>query len=137
MTFTQATRWSTGASSPVEARKWLSQAKVTLMKLRRVPSCAVLLLAVAQAQSSAPKEGFVPDSSTAVKIAEAVLIPVYGKEEVESGSAFKATVETKGVWTIGWALACPETKAATCLGGAAEVKLRKADGRILKVIHHD
>lgn len=107
------------------------------MKLHRVPCCAILLVAVAQAQSHAPKEGFVPDSSTAAKIAEAVLIPVYGKEEVESGFAFKATVEKKGVWTIGWTLACPETKHDTCLGGAAEVKLRQADGRILKVIHRD
>jgi len=107
------------------------------MTLCRVQACAFLLLAVAQPQSSAPKHGFVPDSSTAVKIAEAVLIPVYGKDEVESGSAFKATIEKKGVWTIGWTLACPEAKHATCLGGAAEVKIRQADGRILKVSHHD
>jgi hypothetical protein len=106
------------------------------MKLHRVPICAVLLLAAAHAQSYAPKEGFVPDSTTAVKIAEAVLIPVYGKEEIESGNDSKAILEN-GVWTVGWKLACPEAKATTCLGGSAEVKLRKTDGRILKVSHYD
>jgi hypothetical protein len=111
--------------------------KVTPMKLRLAPGCAVLLLAVAQAQSYAPKEGFVPDGRIAAKIAEAVLIPAYGKEEVESGFAYQAIEEKKGVWTVGWSLGCPEAKAETCLGGKAEVKIRQADGRILKVIHHD
>jgi len=29
-----------------------------------------------------PKDGFVPDAKTAEKIAEAVLIPVYGEEQI-------------------------------------------------------
>jgi hypothetical protein len=107
------------------------------MKLRLVPSCAVLLLAVAQAQSYVPKEGFVPDGRIAAKIAVAVLIPAYGREEVESGFAYQAIEETKGVWTVGWTLGCPEAKTETCLGGRAAVKIRQADGRILKVVHHD
>jgi hypothetical protein len=107
------------------------------MKLHRVPIYPVLILAVAQAQSYVPKEGLVPDGSTAANIAKAVLIPAYGKEEVESGFAFEAITEKKGVWTVGWTLACPEAKSETCLGGVAIVKIRQVDGRILKVIHHD
>jgi NTF2 fold immunity protein len=107
------------------------------MKLRRVPIWAVVLVAVAQAQTYAPTKGFVPDGSTAARIAEAILIPVYGKEEVDSGFAFKAIQEKQGVWTIGWDLGCPEAMSETCLGGQVEVKIRQVDGRILKVIHHD
>src|SRR5438105_7832010 len=115
-----------------------NQGKVTPMKPRRAICCAVLLLAASQAQSDGPKDGFVPDSTTAVKIAEAVLIPVYGKEKIESERPFKATLEN-GVWTVNGTLRCPDGKGGTttiCVGGTAEVKLSKADGRILKMIHY-
>ena len=62
------------------------------MKSYQVLCCAALL-AVAQAQSYTPKEGYVPDSITAVKIGEAVLIPAYGKEKIESERPFKAVLE--------------------------------------------
>lgn len=110
--------------------------KVVPMRLRRAICCFVILIAAAQAQSYVPKDGFVPDSATAVKIAEAVLIPAYGRDEVEGGGAYEVTFEN-GIWTVGWTLDCPEAKATTCVGGTAEVKLREADGRILKVIHYD
>jgi NTF2 fold immunity protein len=99
---------------------------------------AILLLGVAQAQSNAPKDGFVPDSTTAVKIAEAVLIPVYGKEKVESERPFKAKLEN-GVWTISGTLHCSDGKGGAitlCKGGTAEVKVSKADGRILRMFHY-
>ena len=114
------------------------RAKVTPMKPHRAICCAVLLLAVAQAQSSAPKDGFVPDSITAVKIAEAVLTPVYGKEKVESERPFKAELEN-GVWTVHGTLHCPDGKGGVttlCDGGTAEVKLSKTDGRILRMGHY-
>jgi len=115
-----------------------NQGKVRLMKSLRAISCAVLLFTVARAQSYAPKSGFVPNSTTAVKIAEAVLIPVYGKEKIESERPFKATLEN-GVWTVSGTLRCPDGKGGTttmCVGGTAEVKLSKIDGRILKMIHY-
>jgi hypothetical protein len=37
------------------------------------------LLLLATSAQVHPKEGYVPDSATAVMIAEAVLVPVYGK----------------------------------------------------------
>jgi hypothetical protein len=46
--------------------------------------CITSLGVGANAQSFAPRDGFVPDSATAVKIAEAVLVPVYGREKIES-----------------------------------------------------
>jgi hypothetical protein len=108
------------------------------MKLHRAICCSVILGAAAQAQSYVPKVGFVPDSATAVKIAEAVLIPVYGKEKVESERPFTAKLEN-GVWTVDGTLHCPGDKGGVttdCDGGAAEVKLSKKDGRILRMIHY-
>ena len=86
----------------------------------------------------APKHGFVPDSITAVKIAEAVLIPVYWKEQIESERPFKAVLEN-GVWTVDGTLHCPDGKGGVttmCVGETAEVKMSKTDGRILRVIHY-
>jgi hypothetical protein len=108
------------------------------MKLHRAICCFVILMAAAKAQSYVPKDGFVPDSATAVKIAEAVLIPVYGKDKIESERPLKATLEN-GVWTIDGTLYCPDGKGGVtkeCNGGTVEVKLSKADGRVMKMIHY-
>jgi hypothetical protein len=107
------------------------------MKTHRAISCIVILLTAANAQSYTPKDGFVPDSTTAVKVAEAVLIPVW-KEKIESERPFTATLK-KGVWTVDGTLHCPDGKGGmttNCMGGTAEVKLSKADGRVLKMIHY-
>jgi NTF2 fold immunity protein len=59
-----------------------------------------------------PTDGFVPDSQTAVKIAEAVLIPVYGEKQIRSEEPF--TAELKGVvWTVGGTLRCPSRRSPT------------------------
>jgi len=108
------------------------------MKTHRAISCIVILLAAANAQSHAPKDGFVPNSTTAVIIAEAVLVPVYGKKKVESERPFKATLEDS-IWTVDGTLHCSDGKGGVttdCVGGTAEVKLSKVDGRILKMIHY-
>jgi len=59
--------------------------------------CSTLILAAAALCQTAtdykPKAGFVPDSKTAVTVAEAVLIPVYGKEQIESERPFTATLK--------------------------------------------
>jgi acetylornithine/succinyldiaminopimelate/putrescine aminotransferase len=84
-----------------------------------------------------PNAGFVPDSKTAVAVAEAVLIPVYGKEQIESERPYTATLK-QDVWTIGGTLNCFDTKGAKttdCLGGVAVVKISKNDGRILYMLH--
>jgi hypothetical protein len=75
-----------------------------------------------------PKEGFVPNEQTAVRIAEAVLIPIYGEENVRSERPFKAVL-ANGVWTVRGHLP------PNMLGGSAVVRLAKADGQILFVIH--
>jgi len=75
-----------------------------------------------------PASGFVPDEATAVRVAEAVLIPIYGQTKVESERPFSAKL-TGGVWTVTGHL--PPGKD----GGVAEAQIDKRDGRILRVIH--
>src|SRR6266566_8069820 len=85
-----------------------------------------------------PGAGYVPDSETAVKIAEAVLIPVYGEKKVRSEEPFAAHLEG-GVWTVGGTLRCPDGKGGfttQCVGGTAVVKLSRRDGRILFMMHY-
>jgi len=87
-----------------------------------------------------PPGGYVPDSKTAITIAEAVLIPVYGKKHIESERPFKATLEDD-VWTVAGTLYCRDGKPATdkpptCVGGVAVVQISKADARIISMIHY-
>lgn len=86
----------------------------------------------AQEGSFRPTDGFVPNSDTAVKIAEAVLIPVYGEATIKRERPLTAT--RKGnVWTVAGTLNCG---APQCLGGTAVVKISKTSGEILFMTHY-
>ena len=94
-------------------------------------------ITVAIGQGNQPKQGYVPDETTAVKIAEAVLIPVYGTKKIESERPFHAKLDRQ-VWTVSGTLRCPDGKGGTttnCVGGVAEVEISKIDARILSMIH--
>lgn len=87
----------------------------------------------AQSESSVqPKSGFVPNAETAVKIAEAVLVPVYGEKKILAERPFKAKLEGD-VWTVSGSLLCGTPQ---CAGGTAEVKIAKSSGQILQMVHY-
>jgi hypothetical protein len=89
-------------------------------------------------QGVKPAGGFVPDSKTAVKIAEAVLTPVYGEKQIKSEEPFVAELKND-VWTVHGTLHCPDSKGGTttsCAGGVAVVEISKSDGRILSMVHY-
>jgi hypothetical protein len=93
---------------------------------------AFVVLAAASRQerhSYIPPEGFVPDSSTAVRIAEAVWIPIYGQAQVRRERPFRAILRG-GVWTVTGTLHPPRS-----VGGVALAEIAKRDGRILRVSH--
>ena len=79
-----------------------------------------------------PKAGFVPNADTAVKVAEAVLTPVYGEKQILSERPFKATLEGD-VWTVEGTLHCGGPQ---CVGGTAVVKISRSSGQILHMIHY-
>lgn len=85
-------------------------------------------------KSVVPKQGFVPTATVAVAIAEAVLIPVYGKQQIASERPFKAEL-SGGVWDVTGSVAC-NPPGSVCPGGAAEVKLSKKSGEILFMTHY-
>lgn len=76
-----------------------------------------------------PKNGYVPDEQTAISIAVAVWIPIYGKEQIEGEKPYKATLKN-GVWTATGTL--PEGFD----GGTAVAEISQDSGRILRVIHY-
>jgi hypothetical protein len=82
----------------------------------------------ASAYPNIPKDGFVPDKMTAVKIAEAILIPIYGEEDVINHRPFTAELE-KNIWIINGSLK------ENVVGGTPHVELQKSDGKILMVFH--
>ena len=107
------------------------------MKSLVVPLSLLLLGSWLFGQGYKPKSGYVPDSATAVKIAEAVLIPVYGDKQIASERPFTATLKN-GVWTVDGTLRCPDGKGGTttmCDGGVASVQISKDDARILEMGH--
>jgi hypothetical protein len=70
----------------------------------------------------------VPDNITAIKIAEAVWTPIYGREAIEKEKPFEATLECQ-VWTVKGTL--PKGFA----GGVAVARISKRDGKIIEVFH--
>ena len=70
----------------------------------------------------------VPDEDAAVRAAERVLVPIYGQKQIESEKPFKVSLNGN-TWIVcghlqpGW------------VGGVAQVKIDKRNGRILSVTH--
>jgi hypothetical protein len=92
-----------------------------------------LLGSAAKEHSYRPKEGYVPDQGTAVRIAEAVLTPIYGQDIVNRQRPFRAVL-AKGVWTVTGTIR-PGPPGALSFGGVALVMIAKKDARILRVTH--
>ena len=81
-----------------------------------------------------PPKGFVPDSATAVRIAVAVWIPIYGEKHIMSEQPFVATLKDS-VWTVTGTLP-PAPKGSMRVGGTAVAEISQRDARILFVIHY-
>lgn len=75
-----------------------------------------------------PKKGYVPDEKTAIRIAVAVWIPIYGEKQIEEEKPYHANLDN-GVWTVMGSL--PENS----VGGVAEAEIAKDNGCILRVSH--
>ena len=90
---------------------------------------AITALVIAEGKHNyKPKEGYVPDEKTAIRIAVAVWIPIYGEKQIEEEKPYQAKLD-KGVWTVEGSL--PEG----WLGGVAVAEIAKDDGCILRVSH--
>ncbi|SRR5581483_945539 len=113
--------------------------------MKRFPLILLLVVEVVTAYSQIgpaptkgfiPKEGFVPSPDVAKAVAEAVLVPVYGKETIISERPFKATLK-EDVWIISGSVPCENPPSGTvCPGGSAEVRISKKTGKIPFMTHY-
>lgn len=83
---------------------------------------------ISHEKSVVPVSGYVSDSDTAIAIAKAVLIPIYGKNIGSAETPWKAGLEN-GVWTV---VGTFNGKGA---GGEAMVQIDKKTGAIKFVGH--
>jgi hypothetical protein len=107
------------------------------MKLLAAVCFALIALSTGLGQNPPPRTGYVPDEATAVKVAEAVLVPIYGEQHIISERPFTAVLYGD-IWTVTGTLNCADGKGGTtriCVGGVAEIKLSATDARILSVHH--
>lgn len=77
-----------------------------------------------------PKDGVVLDAVTAIKIAEAVGLPFFGKN-MEDYMPFNATLEGDSIWCV-WG---PPKKMwfVKQFGGGPEFRIRKMDGKVVEM----
>ena len=85
----------------------------------------VLFNVFASNKGYVPNEGFVPNEETAIKIAEAIWMPIYG-ENINDNKPFVAEYnEKENCWEV------HGTLPANMRGGVPEIKISKIDGKIL------
>jgi NTF2 fold immunity protein of polymorphic toxin system component len=82
---------------------------------------------------SPPKNGYVPDATTAIKTAVAVWTPIYGERQIADEKPYRATLKD-GVWTVEGSMP-PNPLHQPMFGGVALIEIAKSDGRILRVEH--
>jgi len=75
-----------------------------------------------------PDEGYVPNAETAIRIAEAVWLPIYG-ERITEKKPSNATLEN-GIWTVEGTLPPKYTK-----GGVPVAEISKETGEVLRISH--
>jgi hypothetical protein len=71
-----------------------------------------------------PKNGFVPDSITAIKIAEAIWLPIFGNDVLDE-KPYRAILENDSIWRVFGTFKMEERR----VGGTAYIEIQK---RIVK-----
>lgn len=74
------------------------------------------------------KNGYVPDEATAIKVAEAIWLPIYGND-IYDKQPFQAKLSNDSIWIVEGSLRPDE------LGGVPYAEIQKSDCKIIKVIH--
>lgn len=75
-----------------------------------------------------PKNGVIPDEKTAKRVAEAILIPIYGQEAIEKQKPF-GVVLVGDIWVVTGYISPDQ------LGGVFRIDISKRDGRVVQVMH--
>jgi hypothetical protein len=104
-----------------------------LTNIQRILSLASILVLTAASQSAKPHnykppQGYVPTEVVAVRVAEAILVPIYGEDQIKGERPLSAKLEGDR-WHVEGYLP-PDMK-----GGVAEVWISKQTGEIFRVTH--
>ena len=75
-----------------------------------------------------PPNGFVPDDVTAIKIAEAIWLPIFGID-IYDKKPFRAYLKDSTVWVVRGTLKQGH------IGGTPYIEIQKKDCKVLKVEH--
>jgi len=73
-------------------------------------------------------QGYVPDSTTAVQIAQILFVRVYGEKVLEK-KPFVATLKNGNIWFVQGTL--KEQK-----GGVPHLEIQKSDGKVVDLFHY-
>ena len=76
-------------------------------------------------------DGFVPDAETAIKVAEAILTAIYGETVLNKAPFTASLVQDGTVWLVKGSL----SQEGYYGGGIPYIKISKATGEILGVVH--
>jgi hypothetical protein len=98
------------------------------MRLKRVLIIVISLSFILSYKPIGRGEDYVPDEATAVKIAEAIWLPVYGKS-IYDDKPFTATLKNSDVWIV------EGTPGKGLKGGVPYIEIQKSDCKILVVTH--
>lgn len=79
-------------------------------------------------ETNPEKDGLVPDERTAIKIAEAVWLPVYGYR-IEEFKPYIAELKGDSIWVVFGSL--PDSM----YGGTPQMEIYKKDGKIINFGH--
>jgi len=79
------------------------------------------------AQEKHTNEDYVPDKATAIRVATALWLPVYGKE-INDNKPFVAELKNGTVWVVRGTLHSQK-------GGVPYIEIQKKDCRVLKMYH--
>ncbi len=79
-------------------------------------------------RSNPKTDGYVPNSETAIKIAEAIWLPIYGNSIYEN-KPFVGELINDSIWSITGTV-------HTDFGGAPYAEIRKSDGKVIKITHY-
>jgi hypothetical protein len=113
-------------------RKEMKLTKLTItaaiLSLAIVLTFGTFRCAGAASHNYKPVEGYVPNEETAIAIAVAVWVPIYGKERIEEKKPYKAILKD-GIWYVRGSIPQGWT------GGVPEAEISKDNGQILRVSH--
>lgn len=80
-------------------------------------------------------QGLVPNKETAIKIAEAVLFPIYGESEIKSERPYEVML-ANGFWRVEGSLPTPPP-GQVMFGGVFYITISQWDGRIIEIGHEE